>query len=122
MSSKSTADKLVDMALKYYRLGLSLEREPFAVKRDGPTLAIIFRGGMSAFRAELSKLFREITGQTVYPHEISNLFYKRHLDDDRCPVVGRCRLIPDNYVSEILRVLIDRGHIVANDELGGPGP
>ena len=41
------------------------------------------------------------TGITVPPQVISNLFYKRYLDDSRCPVVGRFRLIPADYIPTI---------------------
>ena len=40
-------------------------------------------------------------GRTVAPQTISNLFYRRQLDDNRCPVVGRIRLIPSDYLSTI---------------------
>ena len=58
------------------------------------------------------RLSRE-TGQTVSPQDISNLFYKRHLDDERCPVVGRFRLIPEEYLPTIERVLREHGLLSA---------
>jgi hypothetical protein len=54
------------------------------------------------------------TGVTVAPHVISNLFYKRYLDNDRCPVVGQARLIPEDYITTIVRVLRERGTLPAS--------
>lgn len=48
-------------------------------------------------------------GVTIAPHVISTLFYKRRLDDTRCPVVGGHRLIPDDYISAIEQALRDTG-------------
>lgn len=63
--------------------------------------------------SEVARHLSRKTGQTVSPQDISNLFYKRHLDDDRCPVVGRIRLIPEDYLSTILCVLQERGLLSA---------
>lgn len=43
------------------------------------------------------------------PKDISDLFYLRHLDDERCPVIGGRRLVPLDYVPEIERVLREFG-------------
>ena len=61
---RTQADALVDMALRHYRLGLSDDREAFAVAIDSPAVAMMFRGGGSALRATLAKLFRQQTGKT----------------------------------------------------------
>lgn len=56
----------------------------------------------------VSEVAREISrdeGVIIAPHVISNLFYRRQLDDARCPVVNRVRLIPPDYVPEIRNVL-----------------
>jgi hypothetical protein len=37
----------------------------------------------------------------VRPRDISDLFYSRRLDVDRCPVIGDRRLIPIDYLSGI---------------------
>ena len=60
----------------------------------------------------VSEVAREISqryGQTIAPHLISYLFYKRKLDDRRCPVVGRARAIPRDYVPVIEEVLRENG-------------
>jgi hypothetical protein len=44
----------------------------------------------------------------VEPRVISDLFYKRVLDDGICPVVCGRRIIPEDYVAVIERVLLDR--------------
>ena len=48
------------------------------------------------------------------PRTISDLFYSRQLSDETCPIVGGRRLIPDDYVGEIERLVRERGLI--------PGP
>jgi len=48
--------------------------------------------------SEVAREITERTGTTVVPQTIANLFYQRKLDDRRCPVVGRARLIPEKYV------------------------
>ena len=50
-------------------------------------------------------------GLDVGPRDISDLFYKRLLRDDLCPIVGGRRLIPKGYLPEILDVLRARGVI-----------
>jgi hypothetical protein len=45
------------------------------------------------------------------PHVLSNLFYRRVLDDAICPVAGGRRVIPNDYVPVIERVLRERGLI-----------
>lgn len=61
--------------------------------------------------SEVARHLSRETGQTVSPQDISNLFYKRYLDDDRCAIVGRFRLIPEDYIPTIKRVLGERGLI-----------
>ena len=55
-------------------------------------------------------------GCTVSPQHLSNLFYKRYLDDARCPIIGRSRLIPVDYLPTIKRVLLERGLLKDNGE------
>lgn len=64
--------------------------------------------------SEVARRLSRQTGQTVSPQVISNLFYKRYLDDDRCPVVGRFRLIPEEYLPTIEGVLRERGLLFAD--------
>jgi len=63
-AKRSTADALVELALYTYRLGVTNAGEAFAVERDGPAVAMMFRGGASAFRAKLSRAYRAATGKT----------------------------------------------------------
>ncbi len=55
------------------------------------------------------------TGVTVSPSVISTFFYKRYLDDRKCPVVNGVRLIPEDYVPAIEGELRDRG-VIPSDE------
>lgn len=43
------------------------------------------------------------------PKDISDLFYRRELRDDLCPIVAGRRIIPEDYVETIRRVLIRQG-------------
>ena len=45
------------------------------------------------------------------PRDVSNLFYRRELRDDLCPLVGGRRVIPREYLPEIERVLRRAGKI-----------
>lgn len=46
------------------------------------------------------------------PRDISDLFYRRRLRDDLCPIVGGRRLIPEGYLDTIAMVLRRYGHPV----------
>lgn len=50
------------------------------------------------------------------PKDISDLFYQRKLDDNRCPIIGGRRLIPEDYLDVIGAALRDLGR------LDGAGP
>jgi hypothetical protein len=45
----------------------------------------------------------------VRPRDISDLFYRRVLDDALCPIVAGRRLIPAGYVPTIEAALRERG-------------
>ena len=55
-----------------------------------------------------SEVARELN---VPPRRISDLFYDRVLDDKLCPIVGRRRLIPRDYVQTIREALAKRGKL-----------
>ena len=55
------------------------------------------------------------TGITIAPPLISTLFYKRRLDDSRCPVVGGRRLIPSDYLPAIRQALHEQGVLPTED-------
>ena len=46
------------------------------------------------------------------PRDISDLFYRRRLRDDLCPIVGGRRLIPEDYLNMIADELSRSGHPV----------
>jgi hypothetical protein len=60
---KNTADLLVELALARYRIGRTDTNEAFAVDRDGPNVAIMFRGSRDGLRSTLARLFREMHGR-----------------------------------------------------------
>ena len=53
------------------------------------------------------------------PRDISDLFYRRQLRDDLCPIVGGRRLIPEDYLDMIAAELARTGHAVASLSLQG---
>jgi hypothetical protein len=46
-------------------------------------------------------------GGGVRRRDVSDALYDGRLDGERCPIVGGRRLIPEDYVEEIRRVLLD---------------
>jgi hypothetical protein len=65
-------------------------------------------------RLIVSEVARRLPG--VRPKDISDLFYQRKLDDTICPVVGGRRLIPEDYVPEIVAALRAAGRLPALQE------
>lgn len=57
----------------------------------------------------VSEAARQILG--ARPKDISDLLYRRRLDDARCPIVGGRRLIPLDYLPEVARVLREAGYL-----------
>jgi hypothetical protein len=51
--------------------------------------------------SDIARRISRQAGTSVPPHVISTLFYTRRLDDGRCPVVGRQRQIPEDYIPTI---------------------
>jgi len=47
------------------------------------------------------------------PRDISDLFYRRQLSDERCPIVGGRRLIPESYLDVIGMALRRAGRPVS---------
>jgi len=62
----SQAEHLVRLAKERYRFGCTAAGEPFAVAKNGPNLAVVFRGGGGGggLRARLARVYREQTGKT----------------------------------------------------------
>jgi len=65
-------------------------------------LAIINTGDEKMRYLTVSEVARLVGSR---PRAISDLFYKRELSDDACPIVGNRRLIPPDYVPVIVHVL-----------------
>jgi hypothetical protein len=45
------------------------------------------------------------------PKDLSDAFYLRKLDTERCPVVGGRRLIPEDYLPEMEQILRQAGKL-----------
>lgn len=59
--------------------------------------------------SDAARRITQDTGKTVSPQSISTLLYRRILDDSRCPIVGRNRMIPVDYLPEVQRALSSVG-------------
>jgi hypothetical protein len=74
----------------------------------GPALAAIILNpevkGMLGYT--VSEVARRVGSR---PRDISDLFYRRDLPDDSCPIVGGRRLIPPEFVPVIVAALRERG-------------
>jgi len=46
------------------------------------------------------------------PRDISDLFYRRRLRDDLCPIVAGRRLIPEDYLDMVAAALRRAGQLV----------
>jgi len=57
----------------------------------------------------VSEAARRIPG--ARPKDISDLLYRRRLDDARCPIVGGRRLIPLDYLPDVERALREAGYL-----------
>ena len=57
----------------------------------------------------------------VPPRVISDLFYGRKLDDQRCPIIGGRRLIPIDYLPEVEAALRRAGHLPVELPAAGEG-
>ena len=61
--TRSQADRVVDLAGRLYRVGRTADGDPFAVKRDTPSVALPLRGSRNGLRASLAAAFRAETGK-----------------------------------------------------------
>lgn len=59
--------------------------------------------------SEAARTLSDPLGEVVRPRDISELFYRRRLEDDRCPIVGGRRLIPRDYLPATAEALKGRG-------------
>jgi hypothetical protein len=69
--------------------------------------------------AVAARMISEETGKAIAPRTLTDLFYKRALDVNRCPIVGDRRMIPCDYVPQIIEVLKKRG-LVPETSTGEP--
>jgi hypothetical protein len=47
----------------------------------------------------------------VLPKLLSDLLWLRELDRDRCPLIGRTRAVPLDYLPEIRALLVKKGKL-----------
>ena len=53
------------------------------------------------------------------PRDVSDLFYRRRLRDDLCPIVGGRRLIPEGYLDMVAAELAKAGRPVSASAIEG---
>lgn len=68
---KSAAAVLVDLAMERYRLGVTLEGEPFGVAEGGHVIRPL-RGGKGSLRAELAAAYRRETGRVAAQQAVAD--------------------------------------------------
>lgn len=66
--------------------------------------------------SEAARRISDNVGFTVAPRAISDAFYKRFLDDERCPIIGGRRIVPVDYLPEIEAKLRERGVLLSETE------
>jgi len=69
-------------------------------------------------RFTVSEAARELTvrhGIVITPKTLTDLFYRRELDDVYCPIVGGRRLIPEDFLTTVEIVLRRRGHLPSGE-------
>lgn len=103
----AVAERLVRLAEKTFRLGVSEEGEPFAVVRDGANIAISLRGSADALRGRLARDFRREYGTTPSGSALS---------DALTVLAGEAQDCAPERVA--LRVALDGGRVVL--DLGDP--
>jgi hypothetical protein len=62
---KSTADRLVDLAVERYEFGCTEDREPYALDANAGHVVRMLRGGKLSMRAELASLYRKKFGKVA---------------------------------------------------------
>lgn len=67
---------------------------------------------------EVCRLIGDKRGVEIPPQRLSDLLYRRILDVARCPVVGKTRRIPTDYVPAIEAILDARGLLADRAESG----
>jgi hypothetical protein len=96
----------------------------FSLRRDGDGHHFFL--GSSMPHISVSEAARKIghqVGRDVRPKDISELFYRRQLRDDLCPVVSGRRLIPLDYLPLIVAALRRAGKLpfIAETEVSNVG-
>jgi len=79
-------------------------------------VTVINKGGVLMDRISVSEAARRLGAK---PKDISDLFYRRELRDDLCPVVAGRRLIPLDYLELICMALKRAGKTCVQTLEGG---
>lgn len=118
------SELLVQLAHNEYRIGRTDDDEPFAVRRSGPNLAILFQGGKNALRSELARRYRQSYGTTPNSAALTDALTALAgdaYDADPEPVHLRItesdgRIVVDMGRKDGKAIIIDRGSWNVADE------
>lgn len=78
------SELIVRLAIENFRIGRSDGDEPFAVRRDGPNIALMFRGSSDAMRATLAREFRRRYGRVPNASAMSDALTTLHGEALEC--------------------------------------
>ena len=95
---RNASDRLVELAMERYRLGVTGTGDAFAVANNGPMVAMLFRGGRDGLRNKLSKDYREATNRTPAASALVDALTALEgmaADMDPEPVALRLATLPD---------------------------
>lgn len=81
----SQSEMLVRLALERYRLGQDESGEPFAVQREGPNVALMFRGARDALRSALARDYRRRFGSTPNASALADALTVLQGEAQECP-------------------------------------
>jgi hypothetical protein len=101
------AAAIVKLAEERFTFGVTVTGEPYAVLKDGPNLALRFRGGRHSLRATLAKLFYEKNATTARAQDLADallVLEGRAADLDPTDVALRVGRDPDDG-----RIILDLG-------------
>lgn len=101
----SAADVLVALAEERYDLGRASDGEPYAVQRDGPNIALTFRGTHASLRAALASAYAAEVGKVPPSQSLTDVLAVlegRALGAPRQPLPLRAyRAAPDHVLLDL---------------------
>jgi Bifunctional DNA primase/polymerase, N-terminal/Primase C terminal 1 (PriCT-1) len=116
--SRRPADRLVDLALELFEFKRTSADEPFALRRNGPNIAVILRGSRDEMRATLAREYHARYSTTPTSSAMADALTVLHghaLEAERVSVHLRVAFHQNGIVLDLGR---DDGHVVCVDAEG----